>query len=110
MPAVPIPFFILPVDTCVDLSLRIFFDDCTPDDIYNVYNPYPHNETELVLIGEELGYRVDVVEPDDFQTQMDAIKDSKLIHFLKEATGNKDAQNRFVSIKRFFSHSIQISQ
>jgi thioester reductase-like protein len=96
MPAIPIPFFILPVDVCSDLSLRVFFDDSTEYDLYNVYNPYAHNETELVLIGEDLGFRLDILEPEEFQAKLATVEDSILVHFLKEASDNKDAHNRFL--------------
>lgn len=61
-----------------------------------MYNPYAHSETELVFIGEELGYRMEILEPDEFLERVDAIEDSKLIHFLKEVSGNKDAQERLL--------------
>jgi thioester reductase-like protein len=96
IPAIPIPFFILPVDVCTDLSLRVFFDDESEFDLYNVYNPYAHNETEIVLAGEDLGFRIDIVEPEVFQKKLDEVEDNHLIHVLKEMSGNKDAQDRFL--------------
>jgi thioester reductase-like protein len=96
LPALPLPFFILPVDVCSDLSLRLFFDDSTKYELYNVYNPYAHNETELVLIGEDLGFRLDIMEPEELRTKLNTIEDSNLVHFLKEAAENKDVENKFL--------------
>jgi hypothetical protein len=53
MPGLPIPLFILPVDVCSELSVKIFFDDSAPYEMYNVYNPNVCNETDFVGIGED---------------------------------------------------------
>jgi thioester reductase-like protein len=98
MPALPLPFFILPVDVCSNLSLRVFFNDSAPYDMYNVYNPFSCNETEFISIAEELGYHVDIVEPDVLLSRLSEEQESsKLVHSLKIWADNKEMEERLLT-------------
>jgi thioester reductase-like protein len=70
MPALSIPFVILPVDVCSELSVKIFFDDSTPYEMYNVYNPNACNETDFVGITKDLGYLVRVITVQEFSDRL----------------------------------------
>lgn len=39
MPAENVPLCVMPVDLCAEYSLRLFFMESTPCEIYNVINP-----------------------------------------------------------------------
>lgn len=66
MPDTPHPLLILPVDTCADLSLSLFFNEAAPFDVYNILNPNPSLEQEFVQIASELGFQVDIVTFSEF--------------------------------------------
>jgi thioester reductase-like protein len=98
MPCLPIPFFILPVDVCSDVSLTIFFNDLTPYEIYNIYNPNTCNEIDFVTVAEELGYSVEIEDSDKFKEKLSyLISNSKLTHSLKIWSDDDDVENRLLN-------------
>jgi thioester reductase-like protein len=89
MPDLPIPFFVLPADVCSELSVNIFFDDSTPYEIYNVYNPNACNEADFVGIAKDLGYQVQLKEVQEFSDRLSQVPNSKLTQPLRIWTEGK---------------------
>jgi thioester reductase-like protein len=95
MPDLPFPFFVLPADVCSELSVNIFFDDSTPYEIYNVYNPNACNETDIVGIAKDLGYQVQVIEVQEFLERLSQVQgNSKLTQPLRIWTEGKEGDEK----------------
>jgi hypothetical protein len=62
MPDNPVPLQIVPVDTCAEVSLRIFFNPEAPSELFNIINPHHNYETDMVTISEEYGPLLRVAE------------------------------------------------
>lgn len=70
MPSLAMPAIVLPVDTCAELSLKVFFDDEAPLEVYNIGHPDPQVEQEFVQLAKEFGVDVDVVEFKEFAEKL----------------------------------------
>jgi thioester reductase-like protein len=91
IPALPVPFFILPVDVCSKLSLSVFFNDASPNEVYNIYNPNSCNETEFQEVARELGFNVELLEPDAYLEKLSSQDEtSKLTQALTMWSGDKE--------------------
>jgi thioester reductase-like protein/acyl carrier protein len=97
MPAVAVPFTILPIDICASIGTRLAFDDNAEIGIYNVSNPYANDEQELEdFAGEDFGHPVEIMEPDDFLERLDKMDNSDIIAMAKyTASRNDDSREQF---------------
>jgi thioester reductase-like protein len=99
MPALPLPFLILPADVCSELSVKIFFDDSTPYEMYNVYNPNACNETDFVGIAKDLEYEVQVIEFQEFSERLSQKQGNSIfIQSLKIWTEGKEGAEMLSNI------------
>ncbi|XP_035712782.1 phenolphthiocerol synthesis polyketide synthase type I Pks15/1 [Folsomia candida] len=76
MAAVNVPLCMMPVDLCAEYSLRLFFMEDAPYEMYNVINPELGDEREFDELAKELGVNVDVLEPDEFLRRAVHLKDN----------------------------------
>ncbi|CAL8109687.1 unnamed protein product [Orchesella dallaii] len=82
LPSVAVPAIVLNVDVCADLSLKLFMNDETPFEIYNVGHPDPQLEQEFVSVAKDsFGVELDIIEYKDFaeklqlETPLDSLKE-----------------------------------
>lgn len=66
LPSIPVPIIQLPVDYCAEVAVRLFFDDNTPCDVYNIIPRKVVVEQEFPKIAESFGYKVSIVEYEEF--------------------------------------------
>jgi hypothetical protein len=84
MPAVALPFTILPIDICASIGTRLAFDDNVEIGIYNVANPYANDEQELEDFGgKDFGHPVEIIDPDDFLDRLDKMDNTDIIALAK---------------------------
>ncbi|CAL8131186.1 unnamed protein product [Orchesella dallaii] len=66
MPSIPMPLIALPVDTCTEASVQLFFNEKLPVGIHNISHRNPDTDQEFVNIAKRFGYHVDVVDFSEF--------------------------------------------
>ncbi len=63
IPDAPLPAIVLPVDVCADLSLKLFWNDEAPNEVYNIAHPNPGLEVEFVQVAKEhFGVELELVD------------------------------------------------
>ncbi|CAL8118605.1 unnamed protein product [Orchesella dallaii] len=90
MPSVPLPLNVLPVDTCADITLSVFFNPDAPQDIYNVCQEKPQHEQAFVEVAKEMGYEIDVVEFADFVKKLEEEGEGSLLYSLRDLYLNEE--------------------
>ncbi|CAL8084784.1 unnamed protein product [Orchesella dallaii] len=75
MSSSPLPLPMLPVDICANVSARVFFDERSLPDIYNVTHCHPGTDQEFVNVAKKFGYEVNIVEFSEFAKLVQTAED-----------------------------------
>ncbi|CAL8130877.1 unnamed protein product [Orchesella dallaii] len=97
MPSLPMPMSMLPVDTCAEVTLRLFLDGNAPLGIYNIAHANPDVDQAFVEIAKRFGRHVDVVESEEFVKQVLEADSGDGFSAFKEFYTNDDAMVDFFS-------------
>jgi acyl transferase domain-containing protein/NADPH:quinone reductase-like Zn-dependent oxidoreductase/thioester reductase-like protein/NADP-dependent 3-hydroxy acid dehydrogenase YdfG/SAM-dependent methyltransferase/acyl carrier protein len=90
MPAVALPFTILPIDICASIGTNLAFDDNAEIGIYNVANPYANDEQELEdFAGEDFGHPVEIMDPDNFMDRVEKMDNAEDIIAMAKYTARR---------------------
>lgn len=91
MPSNPVPLALIPVDTCANVSIRIFFDPRAPlSEIYNITHDKPDLDQEFPMIAKELGYPVEIVDFTEFAKQIENEPDDSVYSLFKQIYKNDE--------------------
>lgn len=66
IPAIPVPLQVLDVDFAAEISCKLFFNGETPAGVYNITNPKMSILQDFPGLAEEFGFKVNLVEHDEF--------------------------------------------
>ncbi|CAL8093609.1 unnamed protein product [Orchesella dallaii] len=89
MPSTPTPIVQLPVDTCADISVSLFFNNQTPWDVYNILPPNPGLEQEFLSVAKEFGHNISIVEYSEFLAKLDEQGESSPLYAFMEMYRNE---------------------
>lgn len=77
MPRDDVPIPLLPVDHCASLSLKIFFNESAPSDVYNIVNPRVPSELELPGLAAKMLGSGHITKLVDYEEWVELIKSDK---------------------------------
>jgi len=87
IPAVPLPFAVVPVNQAADLILRVFLD--SPNDqgnsinpvVFTLTNPHEYSYKDFFTVSQELGRPVRAVELDEFLADKNSLMETVTFAF-----------------------------
>lgn len=88
VPTMPLPANLLPVDLCAALSLKLFFNEYAPCEVYNIGHPHPPVEQEFVEVAKDVfGVNLELIEWQELSKRMEESGD-KIVKELNKGQGS----------------------